>query len=241
MRSQVAAFKVPLLAPGSEAELGDLRFRALMGEADWAKLPPPIRRRFSKRLAGGNTAVYTGAVIETQMSRAGWWLAQAARLIGGPLPISRDAHVPSVVTVTEDVASAGQHWTRLYARRRGFPHIVHSSKRFAGPTGLEEYVGCGVGMALTIHVEPHVPEKWVPVFREGHGSRQDYALIFRAVHYFLQIAGRRFRLPRWLSPGSLAVTHAELGDGRFLFRLDITHPRLGPLIQQTAAFTEAHP
>ena len=39
------------------------------------------------------------------MSRAGWWLAQAARLIGGPLPLSRDAHVPSVVTVTEDVAT----------------------------------------------------------------------------------------------------------------------------------------
>jgi hypothetical protein len=222
MRSQVAVSKVPLLAPGKEPELGDLRFRALLGEADWAKLPAPIRRRFSKRLAGGATAVYTGEVIETQMSRAGWWLAQAARLIGGPLPISRDAQMPSVVTVTEDVASAGQHWTRLYARRRGFPHIVHSSKRFAGPTGLEEYVGCGVGMALTIHVEHQ-------------------ALTFRAAHYFLQVANWRLRLPRWLSPGSLAVTHAELGDGRFLFKLEITHPRLGPLIQQTAAFTEAHP
>jgi hypothetical protein len=222
MRSQVAASKVPLLAPGSEPQLGDLRFRALLGEVDWAKLPPPIRRRFSKRLAGGDTAVYTGTVIETRMSRAGWWLAQAARLIGGPLPISRDAQMPSVVTVTEDVACAGQHWTRLYARRHGFPQVVHSSKRFAGPTGLEEYVGCGVGMALTIHVE-------------------NQALIFRAAHYFMQLGRFRLRLPRWLSPGSLAVTHAELGDGRFLFRLDITHPRLGPLIQQTAAFTEAHP
>ena len=124
-----------------------------MPRAEWAALPAAIRRRFSKRLAGGKTAVYVGTVLETQMSRAGWWLAQAARLIGGPLPISRDAQVPSVVTVTEDVAARGQHWTRLYARRRGFPHIVHSSKRFAGPTGLEEYVGYGVGMALTIHVE----------------------------------------------------------------------------------------
>ena len=221
MRSQVAAFQSPLPAP-REPELGDLRFRALLGEADWARLPPPIRRRFSKRLAGGNTAVYTGEVIETQMSRAGWWLAQAARLIGGPLPISRDTNMPSVVTVTEDVACAGQHWTRLYARRHGFPQVVHSSKRFAGPTGLEEYVGCGVGMALTIHVE-------------------EQALIFRAAHYFLQIAGWRLRLPRWLSPGALAVTHAELGDGRFLFKLDIVHPRLGRLICQTAAFREAHP
>ena len=156
----------------SAPELGDLRFRALIPDADWASLPLPIRRRFSKRLAGGKTVVFVGEVIETQMSRAGWWLAQAARLIGGPLPLSREAHAPSVVTVTEDIACAGQHWTRLYARRSGFPQVVHSSKRFAGPTGLEEYVGCGVGMALTIHVEPHVPENacpgldpgWAPVF-----------------------------------------------------------------------------
>ena len=100
-------------------------------------------------------------------------------------------------------------------------HSIHS-KRFAGPTGLEEYVGCGVGMALTIHVE-------------------NAALIFRAAHYFVQIAGLRVRLPRWASPGSLSVTHAELGDGRFLFKLEIIHPRLGRLICQTAAFQEAHP
>jgi hypothetical protein len=208
--------------PPETNELGDLRFRTLMPDADWAALPLPIRRRFSKRLAGGNTAVYVGEVIETQMSRAGWLLAQAARLIGGPLPVSRDAHTPSVVTVTEDVATKGQHWTRLYARRSGFPHIVHSSKRFAGPTGLEEYVGRGVGMALTIHVD-------------------DGALIFRAAHYFVQLAGFRIRLPAWLTPGSLCVTHAELGDGRFLFKLEIIHPRLGRLICQTAAFQEAHP
>ena len=70
MRSQAAALK-PLFSPGIKDELGDLRFRALMSEADWAALPFSIRRRFSKRLAGGNTAVYVGEVIETQMSRAG--------------------------------------------------------------------------------------------------------------------------------------------------------------------------
>jgi len=209
--------------PASETnELGDLRFRALLSESDWLALPHTIRRRFTKRLSGGNTTVYVGEVIETKMSAAGFLLAQAARLIGGPLPLSRDAHVPSVVTVTEDAATNGQHWTRLYARRRGFPQVVHSSKRFAGPTGLEEYVGCGVGMALTIHVE-------------------NSALIFRAAHYFLQLGRFRLRLPAWATPGRLSVTHAELGDGRFLFKLDIVHPRLGRLICQTAAFKEAHP
>src|ERR1044072_7309728 len=155
--------------PASETnQLGDLRFRALLSEAEWGALPVSIRKRFSKRLSGGNTTAYVGEVTGTKMSLAGWLLAQAARIIGGPLPLSRDAHVPSVVTVTEDVATNGQHWTRLYARRRGFPQVVHSSQSLAGSRGLEEYFGCGVGMALTIHVEAQ-------------------ALIFRAAHYFLQL------------------------------------------------------
>ena len=182
----------------------------------------PIRRRFSKRLAGGNTVVYAGEVRETRLSRAGWWLAQAVRVIGGPLPTTRDAHVPSVVTVTEDMATGGQIWTRLYARRNGFPQVIHSSKRFAGPTGLEEYVGYGIGMALTVHVE-------------------DGALVFRSRHYFLQLLRRRFTLPRWLTPGAIAVTHTELGDGKFSFTLDVIHPRLGLLIRQGAVFREADP
>ena len=55
--------------------LGDLRFRALLSAQDWAILPPAIRRRFSRRLAGGATVVYAGIVVATRMSRAGWWLS----------------------------------------------------------------------------------------------------------------------------------------------------------------------
>jgi hypothetical protein len=191
-----------------------------MRAEDWASLPPAIRRRFSTRLAGGQTMVYAGEVLESWMSRAGWWLAQAARLMGGPLPLTRDAHVPSVVTVTEGMG--GQIWTRLYARRKGFPQIVHSSKRFAGPTGLEEYVGCGVGMTLTVYA-------------------RDGALVFRSENYFLQLFGRRFFLPAWLSPGTLYVTHAELFDGKFSFTLQIFHPRFGLIIRQMAMFREIQP
>src|SRR5262245_22346794 len=98
-------------------ELGDLRFRALMSDEEWNTLPLSIRRRFSKRLAPGDTIVYAGEVLETWMSRRGWWLAQLARLIGGPLPLWHCVHVPAVVTVTEDRACGGQIWTRLYGRR----------------------------------------------------------------------------------------------------------------------------
>jgi hypothetical protein len=134
--------------------------------------------------------------------------------------VSRDANVPSVVTVTEDIANKGQHWTRLYARRRGFPQVVHSSKRFAGPTGLEDYVGYGVSMALRISVEHE-------------------ALVFRSAGYALQIGPLRLPLPDRLTPGDLTVTHSDLGGGTFRFTLEIVHPRFGKLIRQSAVFREA--
>jgi hypothetical protein len=201
-------------------ELGDLRFRALLPDRNWNALPPEIRRRFSRRLAGGGTIVYAGRVVETRMSRLGWCLAQALRPIGGPLPLARDDDVAAVVAVTEDMAGGGQVWTRIYARRSGFPQIVHSVKRFAGRTGLEEHVGCGVWMALTVHVV---------------GA----ALVFRSAGYFVRLFGRSVALPAWLSPGALAVTHAALADGWFSFTLDLHHPRFGVLIRQIAVFREA--
>jgi Domain of unknown function (DUF4166) len=209
-----------LPSPARLHEIDDLRFCALLGEAAWAKLPIAVRRRFAKRLAAGATVVYVGEVVECRMRRAGRLLAQLARLIGGPLPLSRDTGVASVVSVTEEASTGGQIWTRLYARRDGFPQVIHSSKRFMGPTGLEEHVGRGVGMALRIGVE--------------HG-----ALVFRSDHFFLTPFGWRLRLPRWLSPGAITVGHADLGDGRFLFTLDVNHPWFGLLIHQAAAFREA--
>ena len=221
MNVHAVAFELPR-APNVNEELGDLRFRALVTNQEWATLPPAVRRRFSKRLAAGNTVVYAGEVLETRMSRAGWWLAQAARLVGGPLPTTRNAHVPSVVTVTEDRATGGQIWTRIYARRSGFPQVIHSSKRFSGPTGLEEYVGYGIGMTLTVDV-------------------RENALIFRSKDYFLQLFGRRLFWPQWLCPGAMHITHADLPDGKFSFTLQVIHPRFGLLIRQMAIFREFAP
>src|SRR5262249_53570021 len=74
----------------------------------WDALPLAVRRRFSKRLAGGATLVYAGRVIETQMSLAGWCLAQATRLVGAPLPLGRERDVPAGVAVTEGAAAGGR-------------------------------------------------------------------------------------------------------------------------------------
>ncbi|MBE9558152.1 MAG: DUF4166 domain-containing protein [Proteobacteria bacterium] len=204
-------------APRPSRPLDDPRFRALLGAEQWASLAPAIRRRFSARLSESRTKVYAGAITETYMSRIGWLLAQAARLVGGPLPLSRDTGMPATVTVSGDAATRGQYWTRIYGRRRGFPQVIHSSKRFRGPTGLEEYLGQGIGMALTI---------------DGAGD----ALHFRSDHYFLGLFGRRLRLPGWLSPGATTVSHIDQGGGCFAFMLELRHPLLGVLIQQTALF-----
>ena len=205
-----------------DAILYDTRFRALLSDEDWGRLPLATWRRFSKRLADGKTAIYVGEVVEVRFSRIGWWLSQIARLIGGPLPTGAETPVPSIVTVTEDAATGGQVWTRIYARSRGFPQVIHSSKRFAGPTGLEEYVGYGVGMALRMFVDGQ-------------------ALVFRSAGYFLQLGGRRFPLPELVTPGVLTVTHTDLGRGEFQFTLEIIHPRFGMLVRQSAVFREATP
>jgi hypothetical protein len=208
------------LMPPPREQSRDGRFRALLPPEEWDALPLSIRRRFSKRLAGDASAVYGGEILETHMTRAGWLLAQAARLIGAPL--TRSAHAAAVVTVTEDKVDGGQVWTRVYARRNGFPQVVHSAKRFAGPTGVEEYLGYGCGIALDVYV------------REG-------ALIFRSVGYFIKVFGRRVMLPAWLTPGVMYVTHAELPDQKFSFTLQLFHPRLGLLMRQMAVFREIRP
>src|ERR1700761_6598013 len=208
------------LASSSEILLDDHRFRALLSDDDWGRLPLAIWRRFSKRLAGGKTVVYVGEIEESFHSRAGWWLAQATRLIGGPLPTGHETGVPIIVSVTEDAESGGQIWTRICARSKGFPQVIHSAKRFAGPTGLEEYIGFGISMALNVSVAHE-------------------ALVFSSAGYAIRLGGMRLALPDWLTPGELTVTHADLGCGLFRFTLEIVHPRFGMLLRQSAVFEEA--
>ena len=81
--------KLPAPPPTHDRLLDDHRFRALLSDDDWGRLPLAIWRRFSKRFADGKTVVYVGEVVDAELSRLGWWLAQLARVIGGPLPTGR--------------------------------------------------------------------------------------------------------------------------------------------------------
>lgn len=213
-RRAVAPDATPVLRP---APLGDLRFRQLLGAEAWACLPAAVRRRFGKRLGPGQSANYAGAVLSCEMSLAGWLLAQAARLCGAPLPLHRDGGVAAIVSVTEDAASGGQVWTRVYACRRGFPQVIHSAKRFDGPTGLAEYLGGGFGIALSVAAI-------------AGGIR------FASDHYFIALGSVRLRLPGWCAPGQLTIDHVDCGDGAFTFTLALHHPLLGVLMHQHSRF-----
>jgi hypothetical protein len=208
------------LRPAGEGEeLGDLRFRRLLGPEAWDALPAAVRARFGRRLRAGASATYDGVILEHRMSRCGWLLAQVCRLIGAPLPLDRTQGTAAVVGVTEYDGGEGQAWTRVYVRRSGFPQVIHSAKRFAGPTGLEEYLGAGFGVALS-----------VAAIAQG--------IRFASAHYFVLFAGRRLRIPAALAPGMLEIEHRDIGCGQFLFTLRLVHPLLGELMHQTGLFRD---
>lgn len=199
-------------------EVLDSRFRDIMGPNVWDALPAAVRHRFGNRLGAAESTVYQGAVTEMRMTFAGRILAHAARIVGGPLPYDiSSVGQPAVVSVTEDRAGRGQFWIRQYGREAGFPQIIHSSKRFAGPTGIEEYIGLGIGIALRLSPVPD-------------------GLRFDSDHYFIKLGGWRLRLPKWLQAGKLCVVHQDLGQGAFRFSLTLTDPFGGEMIHQDAIF-----
>ncbi|MGH7949031.1 MAG: DUF4166 domain-containing protein [Candidatus Binataceae bacterium] len=195
-------------------------FRGLVSAEDWRQLPGPVRARFERELAPGELACFAGELAETRMTMVGRLWAQIARLIGAPLPLKALARTAAAVVVTQDALSATQAWTRLYHENGKLPQVIRSTKRFAGPTGLEECVSAGIGMTLAVSVEQR-------------------ALVFRSTEYFWRCGSLRFRIPEWLTPGHIAVIHREERTGRFSFTLIVTHPWFGETIRQVGFFRDA--
>lgn len=198
----------------------DWRVRGLVGEAAWSQLPRSVQQRFSKRPAADTPKLYKGWVIETWLSRAGWLLAQAARVVGSPIPLENGATGPSTVSVTEDDVIGGQVWTRIYSRPGRFPQVIHSAKRFRGPTGLEEYIGSGICMELAVTVE------------RG-------CLIFRSRRYVLQWGDWRMPIPALLCPGGMEIVHEQVSPDEFSFLLTLNHVWFGLLLRQEARYCDA--
>lgn len=217
---QHAATRPASTRPHARPATGDdTRFHDLLGPMAWASLPAAVRHRFSRPLAPGAMRLYRGHVAQTSLSPAGRRLAALARLVGSPLPDTDAATGPATVLVTECPHLGGQIWTRTYSRPKAFPQTINSVKRFSGPTGLEEDLGHGLLMRLTLHAE------------QG-------ALVFRSAGFALAIGTMSLALPGWLCPGHCTITHRDEGHGRFSFTLELTHPWLGRLAHQIAHFEE---
>lgn len=202
----------------------DARFQNLLPDADWRALPVAVRARFSAKPKIGAGAIFRGRTTSLRMNLAGRLFALLARLVGAPLPIDDHSdQCDAIVAVTDAPRGQGQVWTRLYARRDGFPQAIHSMKKFAGPTGLEEHVVdgrfFGAGMSLTLSVA---------------GA----ALYFASDRYFVRILRWRFFLPNALAPGAMVIGHNDLGQGRFVFTLTLRHPAFGLMIEQESVFED---
>lgn len=216
----------PTISPAHlhESVAVDARFCKLLGAVAWADLPIAVRARFSTKHKVGESGIFRGRTTRLRMNPAGRILAAFARVIGAPLPV--DDHCDqcdAVVAVTDAPGGEGQIWTRLYARRDGFPQAIHSMKKFAGPTGLEEHVVdgrlFGLGMTLKLSV--------------GAG-----ALFFSSDRYFVRLGRWRFFLPKATAPGAMVIGHHDLGAGRFLFSLTLAHPLFGVMIDQETVFED---
>ena len=123
------------------------------------------------------------------------------------------------MVVAQDASGIAQCWTRIYHGEGALPQVIRSTKRFAGPTGLEECVGAGIGMALALSVEQR-------------------ALAFRSTEYFWRCGRLRIRIPDCLecpgaSPSSIARSARVASVLRCAWR-----PWFGELIRQVAFFRD---
>src|SRR5258708_18024657 len=101
LQSKILKLPAPTASDESlDATLCDLRFRDLLSDEDWGRLPLATWRRFSNRLADGKTAIYVGEVVEVRFSRIGWWLAELERLFGGALLPAGVPYVAQIVNVS---------------------------------------------------------------------------------------------------------------------------------------------
>jgi Domain of unknown function (DUF4166) len=200
-------------------------FEDLLAPSHWARLPSQIRQRFSCHIKVGQSRLYSGRVLTTHLSFLGQILAYLLVPFGAPLPLHETVGgEAAIVAVTADTSSKGQGaqvWSRQYSRSGGFPQTIYSTKRFAGPTGLEERLGPGLGEAIGMSLSL---------------SSDDKALHFISQRYFLWLFGIRIWLPKWLEPGQMVVSHEIVNATQFIFRLKLTHPLFGVLVEQACLF-----
>ena len=211
-----AADAAPILARSGARSLS---YRDLLGDA-WWRLPAATRARFEH-----HSALYTGTMT-LRATAVGRWVARLCKLVGSPLPPPCEHPLAATVRVEPDHRTGGSRWTRCYE----FPCkrvSVASIKAVDADGTLVERLSCGLRMRLALDV-------------------RDEALCFDSAGYYLECEGValfgrrycawRFELPSWFLPGRTAVSHHDLGDGRFRFAMTVRHALLGDLFHHDGVF-----
>lgn len=202
---------VPVAAPS--VAMTSPSYASLVGSS-WSELPARTRARFGVER---EMVCYRGRVVVSECTLPGRLFRQFARLVGSPLPFD-DTIGPATVVVMA-TGGGSSSWTRVYRRHAGRAQAIRSVKRFADPTGLEEYLGAGLCMALRVHVE-------------------NASLVFESAGYAWALGKVRIPLPSWLTPGRLRVRSTELAAPCFRFKLTLNHPRFGVVLRQEAVFED---
>src|SRR3546814_18440296 len=110
--------QAPAVPDGGDP-LCDYRFRRLVPRAAWDALPEDVRHRFSKSLTGAAVTTYSGAIVWTRLSAAGWLLAQFCRTIGAPLPLASSGTASAAVAGRAERAAGREDWPSQAEQRGG--------------------------------------------------------------------------------------------------------------------------
>ena len=198
-------------------------FERLTGKDGWARLHPAIRSRF---LDHDLRVTYAGD-LAVRSSVVGLIFAWLLYPFGAPLPVSRARVFNTEVKVRPD-KYGGVVWQRNFLRADQSPIRIESVKQLDTGGELMECVRPGIlggiGMGLKVY-------------------EQDGALNFVSQNYFIKWGRVRLPVPLWLTPGRTLVEHIDegkddQGQGKFRFRLTMTHPLFGRTITQDGVFTD---
>ncbi len=196
---------------------------AIVGPQAFTRLPARVRNRFAPHRPQNRKVTYSGIMHTVESSALGRLIAYFGRLIGSPLVAGTGYNVPCTVSLLPDTELGGTIWHRLYVFPEGRETAATTKRSGDDGTPVESFNRwCGMGLDIQV--------------RAGE-------LHFTADKYFVEWRGRRLQLPRWLSPGRLAIVHRDEGGGRFRFVMTLQHPLFGVIMYQNGEFydPEDHP
>ena len=196
-------------------------FKSQLG-ASWKNVHPDIQERFDADPVPEQPIYFDGLMTKLDCSGLGMLLAHiSSYFTTGALCPHRGTNVSAEFEVYKITGSDDIYKIRRYCFSSGKTYIFRSRMHATTEGELLEFVGGGFGMLV------RVQEK------EG-------ALFFTEGGYFIGGNRWRLRLPALLSPGKVALTHANLDRNRFRISIRITHPLFGLLYDQEGVFSRRY-